>query len=456
MPSGAADILVQLHRHGEKAYVVGGCVRDSLMGRDPHDWDICTSARPGRVKEILEGYRIIDTGLKHGTVTVLDKTGAPYEVTTFRVDGLYSDGRRPDSVAFVRCVSEDLARRDFTINAMAYNDAEGLVDPYGGKSDLQQKKIFCVGNPFTRFGEDALRILRAVRFAAQLDFTIGQETKDAMCRLLGMLDGISAERIGAEFRKMICAPYAAKAIRMNRDVLYKIVPELKLLDGCKQHNKYHKEDVFCHTITALANAESCDRFPKEWADDPVRIALFFHDFGKPACKTADENGNDHFYGHAPVGAEIAGQVMRRLRFSNHEIETVTQLIAHHDLEFAPTRACARRMLNKFGPEQLRRLLKIRECDNRAHAVAAHQRFEEQAVPFAAMLNEVLAEQPAFSLRNLAINGSDIIALGIRPGPIIGSLLTETLDAVVEEILPNEKEALVKFVQETLAKLANRF
>lgn len=449
IPVGAAEILARLQENGEKAYVVGGCVRDSMMGRAPHDWDICTSAKPERVKKILQGYRIIDTGLKHGTVTVLNEEGETYEVTTFRIDGWYTDGRRPDSVIFVRRVSEDLERRDFTINAMAYNDVEGLIDPFGGVDDIGHGCIRCVGNPGTRFYEDALRILRAVRFSAQLGFSIARETADTMRRTMDQLGHISAERIGSEFKKVVCAPYATYAICESKPILCKIIPELAPLIGCQQNNKYHKADVFGHTMEALHNAETCDRFPKEWADEYVRIALFFHDFGKPDSKTTDEAGYDHFYGHAPVSAEIAEQVMRRLRFSNQEIETITELIANHDVEFSPTKACARRMLNKFGYDQLKRLLKIRECDNRSHAEAAYQRFEERAVPFAAMLDEVLAEQSAFSLKDLAISGKDIVALGVKPGPIVGELLTEALDAVVEEVVPNEKGALVAFVRRAL-------
>lgn len=450
IPAGAAEILTRLQGNGEKAYVVGGCVRDSLLGKAPHDWDICTSALPDEAKKALAGYKIVDTGLKHGTVTVVTEAGEPYEVTTFRVDGQYTDGRRPDSVSFVKSIEEDLARRDFTINAMAWNETAGLVDPFGGQKDLLAFGVLrCVGDPVKRFTEDALRILRAVRFSAQLGFWIHPETSAAMRQEMGRLDMISAERIGSEFKKIVCAPYTTYAICESKPILCKIIPELAPLIGCEQNNKYHKAYVFGHTMEALHNAETCDRFPKEWADEYVRIALFFHDFGKPASKTTDEAGYDHFYGHAPVSAEIAEQVMRRLRFSNQEIETITELIANHDVEFSPTKACARRMLNKFGYDQLKRLLKIRECDNRSHAEAAYQRFEERAVPFAAMLDEVLAEQSAFSLKDLAISGKDIVALGVKPGPIVGELLTEALDAVVEEVVPNEKGALVAFVRRAL-------
>lgn len=458
IPAGAAEILARLQGNGEKAYVVGGCVRDSLLGKAPHDWDICTSALPDEAKKALAGYKIVDTGLKHGTVTVVTEAGEPYEVTTFRVDGQYTDGRRPDSVSFVKSIEEDLARRDFTINAMAWNETAGLVDPFGGQKDLLAFGVLrCVGDPVKRFTEDALRILRAVRFSAQLGFWIHPETSAAMRQEMGRLDMISAERIGSEFKKIACAPHAADAIRANAPVICQIIPELTPLLGCEQNNRYHNSDVFEHTMKALENAEFCQRFPAGWADDYTRIALFFHDFGKPACKTTDENGHDHFYKHAPVSAEIAEGIMQRLRFSNLEIETITQLIANHDIEFVPTRAGARRRLNKFSPEQLRRLLKIRECDNHAHTEAALPRFEEGAAPFAALMEEVLAsdEESAFTLKELAINGRDIIALGIPAGPAVGALLAQALDAVMEEAVPNEKEALLEFVEKKRGKSCDR-
>lgn len=449
LPAGAQLILEKLHRQGEKAYVVGGCVRDSLMGSDPHDWDICTSAQPGQVKEILKGYRVLDTGLRHGTVTVLDENGEPYEVTTFRTEAGYTDGRHPDSVQFVRSISEDLSRRDFTMNAMAYNDQEGVVDPFGGREDLQKGLIRCVGAPDTRFSEDALRILRAVRFSAQFGFCIEPSTAAAMCRQKGRLEHVSDERIGAEFKKIVCAPYAADAIGAGREIICEIIPELTPLIECGQNSKYHYEDVFCHTLSALKNAESCERFPKAWADDLMRIALFFHDFGKPSVKTTGEDGFDHFYAHGPASAKIAETVMRRLKFSNAEIETVTQLVAHHDMVFAPNRACARRMLNKFGYDQLKRLLKLHECDSRAHTPLAHREFEEKTVPFAARVGEVLEEQSAFALKDLAIDGRDILALGVKPGPLVGQLLAGALNAVLEETVENRKEPLLQLIQRML-------
>lgn len=446
-PQSVRRILARLAAQGAQGYVVGGCVRDSLLGVSPHDWDICTDAPPERVREILGGsWRLLDTGLKHGTVTVLDEAGDRFELTTFRVEGGYSDGRRPDEVHFVSQIEDDLSRRDFTVNAMAYNESRGLVDPFGGRADLARGLLRCVGCPDERFGEDALRILRAVRFAAKLGFEIDPATREAMQKNAPRLKAVSAERIGAELRGILCAPFAVQAVRGSREVLCEVIPELVPMIGCSQNNRYHRADVFGHTMLALENVGRCAEFPSAWADDPLRIALFFHDFGKPSSKTTDPAGHDHFYGHPAVSAAMTEEILRRLRFSGAEIETVTALVRAHDIEFTPTKAHVRRLLGRFGLEQLHRLLKLRECDNGAHSALARQRFEETALPFAALIDEVLAEQSAFSLRDLAVSGSDLLKLGLRPGPQVGQLLNALLDDVVEERLPNEKDALLQRAQ----------
>lgn len=450
IPKGALAILDRLYECGEEAYVVGGCVRDTLMGREPHDWDICTSATPELVKDIFCTNRTIDTGLKHGTVSILDETGETYEVTTYRVENGYSDGRHPDSVHFVSDLREDLARRDFTMNAMAYNDRNRLIDPFGGEEDIAHEEIRCVGDAKERFTEDALRILRAVRFSAQLGFSIEENTSEAMRSCMDGLDKISAERIGNEFLKIICAKNATYAICNNKPVLCKIVPELAPLIGCQQNNRYHNTDVFGHTVQAMWRARNPwklqnNEFPMVWTDSAVCMALFFHDFGKPAAKTTDEDGHDHFYGHPAISAGIAEKVMSRLRFSNYFKDMVVELVAHHDVEFMPNKRCVRRMLNKFGVNQLHRLLKIRECDNWAHSPAARPLFQERVIPFATLLEEVLEEQSAFSLKDLAINGRDLINVGVKPGPEIGRLLNMALDAVIDEKIENKKQPLLEFL-----------
>lgn len=441
IPNAAQKVIAYLEAAGFQAYIVGGCVRDSLMGKVPHDWDICTNALPDDVIRIFGANNTIPTGLKHGTVTVND--GGQYEVTTFRIDGKYLDGRHPDSVRFVRSLAEDLARRDFTINAMAYNPATGLVDIFGGENDIQKGVIRAVGEPRKRFQEDALRILRAVRFSAKLGFAIESQTYEAMGREICGLDKVSAERIGSEILQIVTAPFAKQALSAHNGMVIRyVIPELGVCYGVEQNNRYHHEDVFYHIISTLGNAETCHQFPDEWADKYVRMALLLHDIGKPQCKTTDENGYDHFYKHAPASAELAEKVLRRLRYSNEFIDTVVELIRYHDAELVPTKACARRLLNKLGVDQLHRLLKLRECDNRAHTSAAWVKFNNQTVPFAEVLQQVLDEESAFKLKDLAINGKDLIAAGYKPGKNMGRVLDALLEEVINEQIQNDKATLL--------------
>lgn len=442
IPVGAAAILRKLNLAGFDAYVVGGCVRDSLLGRIPHDWDICTNATPVEVTEALPGIQILPTGIKYGTVTAM-VDGVPYEVTTFRCDGSYRDGRRPDSVAFIGRLEDDLARRDFTVNAMAYHPDRGLIDPYGGRKDLADRIIRCVGDANQRFREDGLRILRAMRFASVLDFEIEALTSSAMREEVNRLDMVSPERLGMELRKLICGRNAATVLLEHKDILFHMVPEMEPTDGCEQNNKYHYAKVFRHTLDALENANApSPRFPWEWADEYTRMALLLHDIGKPMCKTTDANGHDHFYKHPAKSAVIAEAVLMRLRYSRDYVDTVVELIENHDITLTPTKPCARRLLNKHSVEQLHRLFKLRECDNRAHSEAAYPLFEN-TVKTEMVLNEVLEEQARFSLKDLAVKGGDLKEIGIAPGPGMGKILNALLDAVIDEQILNEKEPLLQ-------------
>lgn len=443
LPEKVVSVLHELQAQNHQAFVVGGCVRDSLRGETPHDWDICTDALPEEVIRIFGRENTIPTGLRHGTVTV-KMGGEMFEVTTFRTDGEYRDGRHPETVVFIGDIEGDLERRDFTINAMAYNPSEGLIDPFGGEFDLTHGFIRAVGYPVKRFQEDALRILRALRFEARMEnFTIDGDTYAAMVETLDDLNKISAERIGSEIYQIVCAPFAAKTLGAFKGIVIRhVIPELDACFGVEQRNKYHHEDVFSHIIHTVQNAETCHEFPDEWADQYVRMALLLHDIGKPASKTTDEFGYDHFYAHAKISAEMAEKVLRRLRYSNKFVDTVVELIAHHDVEFVPTKPCARRLLNKLGVEQLHRLLKMRECDNRAHAPAAWVKFNNQTIPFAKVLQEVLDEEARFSIKHLAINGRDLINAGHKPGPQMGNVLETLCDEVINERILNEKEALL--------------
>ena len=356
IPADANELIHTLQNNGHSAYIVGGCVRDSILGRTPHDYDICTSATPSEMLEIFKDRKIIETGLQHGTVTVV-VNGEPYEITTYRIDGIYSDNRRPDTVIFTDKLVEDLRRRDFTINAMAYNDEEGLIDPFNGMEDIKYKKINCVGFAEDRFGEDALRILRAIRFAAQLEFTIMHGTDREIHKQYKNLENISIERINSEFCKIASSDDFCVELLLYKDVFSLFIPELKDMFDFPQNNPWHIWDVFGHTIHAV---EYCD------SDDlTIRLAVFFHDFGKPHSYQDGEDGIRHFKGHGKVSAEMTEQILRRLKFDNYTIDNVVELIRYHDATFNVGGKYVKRWLNKIGKEQFKRLLELRKADIKA-------------------------------------------------------------------------------------------
>lgn len=431
IPSGAAEIISILQANGYKAYVVGGCVRDSLLGREPKDWDICTSARPDEVIRCFSDRPVIETGLQHGTVTILIDH-EPFEVTTFRVDGEYSDNRHPASVRFVDDVRVDLARRDFTINAMAYNDEEGLLDPFGGADDLMRHKISCVRNPDERFAEDALRIMRALRFASVYGFTIAETTAKSIHRNRSLLHNIAAERITAELSKLICGDGVLDVLLTFSDVMTTIIPELGPCIGFDQNNRYHCYTVYEHIAVAVWNSPNDDLV--------VRMALLLHDIGKPCCYTEDENGG-HFHGHGEFSHDLAKQSLSRLRFDNKTRSAILKLVLYHDSTIEPTPKTVRRWLNKIGAEQFARLLKIRMADIKAHAPETQSSRIERCVALEALLEKEL--EHCFSLKDLAINGRDVIALGIPEGKQVGVILNKLLSAVINDDLPNEKTILME-------------
>lgn len=445
IPASVIEVLDRIEEAGHEAYIVGGCVRDMLLGKEPKDWDICTSALPQEVVQIFGQERVHPTGLKHGTVTVVLEEGTGYEVTTYRVDGAYGDGRHPDSVTFTKKIENDLARRDFTINAMAYNPKTGLKDPFFGKTALTNRLICCVGDPVARFEEDSLRILRGLRFSSQLGFAIEDNTRNAMYHVMNNMKALSNERIGKEVYGIVTGCYAADVIEENKALFFAVVPLLQAIDGCAQNNQYHCGTVFDHTMNAMRNAYTCHEFPDEWADEYVKFSLLFHDIGKPVSKMTDALGHDHFYGHPARSAELTTNALIQLRYSNKFRETVVELVENHAVEFTPSKNCARRLLNKFGEEQVKRLLKLRECDNRAHSHLAYPRFEK-SLGFRKCLNEVIAENSAFSLKQLAVNGKDLMANGFEPGPEMGAILKKLLNEVMEGC-PNEKDVLLQKAKE---------
>ena len=434
IPEDANELIHTLQNNGHSAYIVGGCVRDSILGRTPHDYDICTSATPSEMLEIFKDKKIIETGLQHGTVTVV-VNGEPYEITTYRIDGIYSDNRRPDTVTFTDKLVEDLRRRDFTINAMAYNDEEGLIDPFNGMEDIKYKKISCVGCAEDRFGEDALRILRAIRFAAQLEFTIMPGTDWEIHKQYKNLENISIERINSEFCKIASSDDFCVELLLYKDVFSLFIPELKDMFDFPQNNPWHIWDVFGHTIHAV---EYCD------SDDlVVRLAVFFHDFGKPHSYQDGEDGIRHFKGHGKVSADMTDSIMKRLRFDNETRNNVVELVYYHDATFEVGKKYVKRWLNKIGEKQFRRLLQVKKADNKAQNLELSSDRIKELSEIESLIDEVLQEDECFSLKDLAVNGKDLIGVGYKAGKELGNTLNKLLQLVIDGDCPNEKEKLLQ-------------
>ena len=434
---GAERILQALNDAGFEAFLVGGCVRDLIRGTTPHDWDICTRALPEQVEQVFAGLRVIETGLKHGTVTVL-ADGEPFEITTYRADGPYTDGRHPDSVQFVTSLNDDLARRDFTMNAIAMDRSGTLHDPFDGTADIAARRLRCVGDPDRRFQEDGLRVMRALRFASVFGFVIEPETARAVHRDRGRLKNVAAERINVELCKLLCGQSAASILREYPDVLWEFWPELEPLFGMEQRNPWHCWDGWEHTIRAVDAAPT---------DVVLRLTMLLHDIGKPLTKTTDKAGIDHFYGHPAASAELAGAMLRRLNFDNDTRHRVVRLVKHHDIPIDPSEKAIRRLLNRFGPDDLYRLIEIHRADNMGQA---YEKVKDRLAVLAharQIADEVIARQQCFSLRELAVTGADVIAAGIEPGPQIGRVLRALLERVINGELPNDREVLLQAIQQ---------
>ena len=436
LPEKVKTVIGELKAYGYDAYAVGGCIRDSILGRTPGDWDITTSAKPQQVKAIFP--RTVDTGIQHGTVTVLmDKEG--FEVTTYRIDGEYEDARHPKDVIFTSNLLEDLKRRDFTINAMAYNDETGLVDAFDGIADLKAKRIRCVGEPTERFTEDALRMMRAVRFAAQLGFTIEDATRQAICDMAENLSKISAERIQAELVKLLVSDHPERIQDACELGITKVVlPEWDDMVGVKQNTPHHKYDVAAHTVHALQNVKN---------DKVLRLTMLFHDMGKPVMKATDENGRDHFKGHAIASEQIAKTVMKRLKFDNDTIRKVTKLVAYHDYRMEPTGANVRRAMHEIGVELFPYYLAVRLADTKAQSSYERRGKLENIIQIRELYRNALRNKECVTLKDLAVTGTDLINLGIAPGKELGTLLNELLDMVIEDPAWNQKGKLCDYVKE---------
>lgn len=428
---GAAKALALLQAAGYEAWIVGGCVRDALLGLPPKDYDLTTSALPEETQRVFAAYPRIETGLRHGTVTVLLE-GEPLEITTYRVDGAYSDARHPDGVTFTRSLRQDAARRDFTINAMAYAPGWGLQDFFGGQADLARGILRAVGAAEKRFREDALRILRALRFASVLDFTLEGETARAARACAPLLAAVSAERVSGELGKLLCGKAAGRVLRDYPDVLGVVLPEILPMVGLDHRNPHHCYDVWTHTTVAV------DHVPPEL---PLRLAMLLHDIGKPDTFSLGEDGQGHFYGHPRRSVELAEGILTRLRFPRRTRERVLTLVRYHDavLEESPQRV--RRWLNKLGPEVFFDLLAIQGGDAAAQAPAYCTRLDHLR-RLETLARQVLDQAPCLTVRDLAVGGEDLLALGYR-GPAIGRALRALLDQVLSETVSNEKNALLQ-------------
>lgn len=435
LPAPAIALMDRLEAAGFETYLAGGCLRDSLLGKTPTDWDLATAALPHQVRELFSCARVIDTGLRHGTVTVI-LDGLQMEVTTFRKDGAYSDHRRPDRVSFATSIIEDLSRRDFTVNAMAYSPLHGLVDPFDGQGDLRKQVLRTVGDPVLRFREDALRILRLVRFCASLGFEPREATARAALSNRSLLQHIASQRILQELDKLLIAPCAAQALRRFTPVVTQVLPELAPSVGFDQNNFHHPYDVWEHTLHAM---EHCP--PQRL----LRWALLLHDCGKPACYTVDFRGDGHFYGHAAISAGLADEALLRLRMDHASKEEICRLIYHHDHDLFATEKSLRRWLHRLGEDTLRRLLLLKRADNQGQAPKFDRTAEYDQAE--ALLNTVIARGDCVTLQQLAIGGEEVMALG-KAGPAVGATLQRALEAVLSGACENTGEALLAYLRQT--------
>ena len=434
-------ILEKLNSAGYEAFFAGGCVRDAVMQKlkmtvpSSGDIDVTTNALPKDTERVFDEYQVIETGIKHGTVMVVLQEGN-VEITTYRSDGSYSDSRHPDNVRFVTSLEEDLARRDFTINAMAC-DADGNIrDPFGGQQDIKDRIIRAVGCAEKRFAEDALRIMRALRFAAVLGFEIEDETSRALCTHKQLLRNVSTERIFAEFRKLVSGRNAGEVIRKYADVLGVVIPELAAMKGFEQHNPYHRYDVLEHCIRAM---EAVRTTPEN--RDYMKMAALFHDIGKPETYSMDENGIGHFYSHPAMSEVLVSGIMKRFKADNFTARRVAVLVKRHDLIFEKDERLLKKWMNRLGADVLAEILEIKLADNMATGNMSLE-LERKFCEIRIMIHDILAQQQCFSLKDLAVDGNDVIACGVAPGPEVGRVLEQLLMKVIDGELPNDREVLL--------------
>ena len=438
LPAGVARALSMMENAGYEAFIVGGCVRDALMGIPPKDYDITTSALPEETKAVFREYRVIETGIQHGTVTVMME-GMPLEITTYRTEGTYSDNRHPDSVSFTTSLREDVARRDFTMNAIAYSPTRGLIDHFGGEADIRAGIIRCVGDPDTRFREDALRMMRGIRFASVLGFRMEDDTAAAIRGNKERIPSVSAERIRVELTKLLCGVNVKNVLMDWWDVLGVVIPEILPMHNFDQKTPYHIYDVWEHTAVAVSETPPVTH---------LRLSAFLHDIGKPSSFFTDEKGTGHFYGHPAVSAEMAEKILARLKYDNVTRYRVITLVKEHDRIIEPTETAVKRALSRLTPEVFFNLLAIKRADNLAQSPNYRDRLETYDA-IEAMAQDILEKNECISVAALAVNGSDLIALGMKPGKEIGEMLSHLLEQVIRGKLENEQEELLSYVKKKM-------
>lgn len=434
VPENVAAVLEKLENCGFEAYIVGGCVRDAILGKAPKDYDISTSAKPDEIKKCFEGYNIIETGIKHGTVTVVSE-GQNIEVTTFRIDGKYNDSRHPESVVFSENLLDDLSRRDFTINAMAYNPKTGIIDEFGGQKDMFNRRIACVGKPSVRFGEDALRIMRALRFASELEFDIEEKTANAVHAMKDNLLNISIERVADELMLLLTGTSPYNVLTQFADVIAVIIPEIKPCIGFDQHSRYHIYDVWKHSASAVEHSKP---------DPNVRLSLLLHDIGKPHCFKLDDEGNGQFFNHEKIGSEMAVNILRHMHFPNDTIERVSKLIKYHYVIPLDDYKVVRKLLSAVGEEDFPLLIEIMKGNNRAKHSSCFERIHTLEA-MQAKAKKIIEEHQCISIADLAVSGNDMITVGYQ-GSEIGNVLGVLLDAVMDDKVENTYNALMDFAK----------
>jgi len=438
LPKEVHYIIQTLNTNGFEAYAVGGCIRDSLLGKKPTDWDITTNARPEEIKKLFP--KTIDTGLKHGTVSVVID-GVRYEVTTYRVEGKYENHRKPSKVEFTGSLLQDLGRRDFTMNAIAYHPSEGIVDPFNGVDDILDRTIKCVGNPDNRLEEDALRMLRAVRFSAQLDFSIDKGTFEAIKRNSSLIRSISWERIRDEITLLLISDFPMRFITLRDSrLLQYILPEFEICFQTPQNNPHHVYNVAVHTLHSIVYVKQ---------DRILRWVMLLHDIGKPLTRTTDDQGIDHFYGHAEKSIRLADIILKRLRFDNKSIDKIKRLIMHHDRNITPSFRSVRKAMAAVGTDLFEELLEVKKADAKAHNPKYIDESMETIECIYDTYKKIMENRQCVSLSDLAINGHDLKALGIYPGKRIGEILNQLLEIVLDNPQYNTREKLLDEVKKLI-------